>query len=67
MRRVFAAAPAGVGAFTINTAVDDVLADVAAGIDVINTSGAVLRLQYDGRFGDETQQNSASIKGSVPF
>ncbi len=43
----FAAAPAGVGQFTINTAVDDVLADVAAGIDVINTSGAVLRLQYE--------------------
>jgi uncharacterized protein with beta-barrel porin domain len=63
----FAAAPAGVGQFTINTAVDDVLADVAAGVDVINTSGAVLRLQYDGRFGEETQQNSASIKGSVPF
>jgi hypothetical protein len=47
--------------------VDDVLADVAAGIDVINAKGAVLRLQYDGRFGEETQQNSASIKGSVPF
>ncbi len=67
LRAGFAAAPAGIGAFTINTAVDDVLADVAAGIDVINAKGAVLRLQYDGRFGEETQQNSASIKGSVPF
>lgn len=67
LRAGFAAAPAGIGAFTINTAADNVLADVAAGIDVINAKGAVLRLQYDGRFGEETQQNSASIKGSVPF
>jgi hypothetical protein len=34
---------------------------------VINLDGAVPRLQYDGRFGEETQPNSASIKGSVPF
>jgi hypothetical protein len=32
----------------------------------LQTKGAVLRLQYDGRFGEETQQNS-SIKGSVQF
>lgn len=63
----FAAAPAGTGAFVIGTALDDVLADVSAGFDLINTQGAVLRLQYDGRFGDETTQNSASVKGSVAF
>jgi uncharacterized protein with beta-barrel porin domain len=63
----FEAAPAdGVG-FATNTAVDEVLADVSAGFDIINNGGAVLRLQYDGRFGDETSQNGASIKGSVPF
>jgi hypothetical protein len=43
------------------------LANVSAGFDVINLDGAVPRLQYDGRFGEETQPNSASIKGSVPF
>jgi len=63
----FAAAPSGVGTFTISTAYDDLLADVSAGFDVINAGGAALRLQYDGRFGNETVQNSASIKGSVPF
>lgn len=63
----FAAAPAGTNPFTIRTALDDVLADVSAGFDLINTRGAVLRLQYDGRFGEETAQNSASVKGSVPF
>ena len=63
----FASAPVGLAAFTINTEIDDVLADVSAGVDVINVKGAALRLQYDGRFGDDTQQNSGSIKGSVPF
>lgn len=63
----FIEAPAGANPFTIFTAVDDVLADVSAGFDLINTQGAALRLQYDGRFGEETAQNSASVKGSVPF
>ncbi|WP_171946426.1 autotransporter outer membrane beta-barrel domain-containing protein [Hyphomicrobium sp. CS1GBMeth3] len=63
----FATAPAGVGPFTIATALDDVLADVSAGVDLINAGGAVLRVQYDGRFGEDTAQNSASLKGSVPF
>jgi uncharacterized protein with beta-barrel porin domain len=60
-------APQGVSPFTISTKVDQVLADVAAGVDVINASGAVLRVQYDGKFAQNTQLNSVSLKGSVPF
>jgi hypothetical protein len=60
-------APQGVSPFTINTKLDQVLADVSAGVDVINTAGAVMRIQYDGRFAQDTQQNSVSLKGSVPF
>ncbi len=63
----FADAPQGVSPFSISTKFDRVLADLSAGVDVINTAGAVMRLQYDGRFGQETQQNSISLKGSVPF
>lgn len=63
----FAAAGPGNAGFTINTALDEVLADVSAGFDIINTDGAVLRLQYDGRFGEETSQNGASVRGSIPF
>jgi hypothetical protein len=33
---------------------------------VINASGAVLRVQYDGKFAQDTQLNSVSLKGSVP-
>ena len=60
-------APQGVSPFTIRTKLDQVLADVGAGVDVINTAGAVLRVQYDGKFAQDTQQNSVSLKGSVPF
>lgn len=63
----FLDAPQGIGPFTINTKLDQVLADVSTGLDVINASGIVMRLQYDGRFAQETQQNSVSLKGSVPF
>lgn len=36
----FAAAPASNGAFAIYTTIDDVLADVSAGFDIINNGGA---------------------------
>ena len=61
----FAAAP--VGFFKTKTALDEVLADLSAGVEVITRDGSAIRLQYDGRFGSDTQQNSASVKGSVPF
>ena len=51
----------------IATRFDQTLAELSAGVDVINATGAVLRLQYDGRFGENTQQNSVSVKGSAPF
>ena len=60
-------APQGVSPFTIRTKLDQVLADVGAGVDIINTAGAVLRIQYDGKFAQVTQQNSVSLKGSAPF
>ena len=63
----FLDAPQGISPFTIKTKLDQVLADVGAGVDVINTAGAVLRVQYDGKFAQNTQQNSVSLKGSVPF
>lgn len=62
----FADAPGAPG-FQIVTHVDDVLFDISAGVDVIGVDGAVLRAQYDGRFGSTLSQNSVSLKGSVPF
>jgi hypothetical protein len=34
---------------------------------VIEVSGVVIRLRYDGRFAQDLQQSSVSAKGSVPF
>lgn len=63
----FAGAPLGGPGFYIVTDVDDVLFDISAGVDVIGGDGAVLKVQYDGRFGSTLSQNSVSLKGSVPF
>lgn len=63
----FAGAPAGVAPFAVATEVDDVVADVGAGVDLFSPSGMVLRLQYDGRFGEETREHGGTAKFSVPF
>lgn len=63
----FAAVPAAIPGFETVTKMDDVLLDVSAGVDVIDTAGVAMRVQYDGRFGSDTSQNSVSLKGSVPF
>jgi outer membrane autotransporter protein len=62
----FADAP-DVSPFTVATKLDTVLADLSAGIDVINNGGAVLRLQYDGHYAEDTQISSIAIKASAPF
>lgn len=61
----FGAAP-GSG-FVVATALDDVLAEVNAGFDLISAGGGVLRLEGDGRFGDKSESYGASLKGSLPF
>ena len=40
----FEGAPGGVGPFRIRTATDDVLGNVAAGVDILDPNGGVLRL-----------------------
>lgn len=63
----FADAPAGVAGFAIVSEVDDIVADIGAGVDFISGAGTVLRLQYDGRFGETTEQHGGTAKISVPF
>ena len=60
-------APQGLSAFAVSTKIDQVLADLSTGVDVINATGIVMRLQYEGRFAQDLQQNSVNLKGSVPF
>ena len=63
----FESAPAGVGPFTINTKLDDVMGLVSAGVDVITGNDSVLRFSYDAQLGETTQIQSVGIKGSAKF
>lgn len=62
----FVEAP-GIAPFSINSKFDQVMADVSAGVDVINKAGATLKVQYDGRFGETMQQNAVSLKASATY
>ncbi len=46
---------------------DEVEADVAAGLEMINAQDSTLRLYYDGHFGDTIQVQIVGLKGSVKF
>jgi hypothetical protein len=59
--------PPGTGGFAIETTIDDLVADLGLGVDFISGSGSVLRVQYDGRYGDQTELHGGSAKISVPF
>jgi outer membrane autotransporter protein len=63
----FTGSPAGVAPFTIPTKMDTLLAEVSAGIDIQTAAGAMIRLSYDGRLGEYTQQHGFGLKGSIPF
>lgn len=56
-----------VGPFAIQAQMDEVQADVAAGLEMINAEDSALRLYYDGHFGDTVQVQSVGLKGSTKF
>ena len=57
----------GIAPFAITSSVDNAVADLAAGADLIGRDGMVLRLQYDGRFGEDAGQHGGTAKLPVPF
>jgi uncharacterized protein with beta-barrel porin domain len=63
----FAGTPDGVDPFTILAEMDQVQADVAAGVEMINVEGSALRFYYDGHFGDTVEIHSVGLKGSAAF
>lgn len=63
----FAADTAGIDSFTITTATDDMLWNVAAGLDVLSMDGKTLQLFYQGNFGNKTSDNLGGIKYSINF
>jgi len=63
----FQGVPPGTGGFEIATTIDDLVADLGPDVDFLSESGTMLRVQYDGQFGDQTEQHGGSAKLSVPF
>ena len=63
----FADAGVSTAPFSIMTQIDDVVADAAAGIDFIDVAGTVLRIQYDGHFGELSTQHGGTAKLSFAF
>ncbi|MCP4244175.1 MAG: autotransporter outer membrane beta-barrel domain-containing protein, partial [bacterium] len=57
----------GVQPFVTRGETDDLFVDVAGGVDVLSGDGTVLRLFYDGHFGDDTEIHTAGIKASIKF
>jgi uncharacterized protein YhjY with autotransporter beta-barrel domain len=63
----FASAPAGVGPFDVTGEFDQVAADVEAGLYVLMTSGVNFKLNYEGRYGEDSQQHGGSVKVTAPY
>jgi uncharacterized protein with beta-barrel porin domain len=63
----FQGSPAGLAPFTVNSPLDQTLAEVSAGFDVWQGNDFSLRLSYDGRFGSHTTQNGGALQWRAAF
>ncbi|OWJ68741.1 hypothetical protein BWR60_03065 [Inquilinus limosus] len=63
----FTGAPSGTGSFDTSLPIDDVVARIGAGVQLLTTAGMDIRLQYDGEFSDRTSSNAGSLKAILPF
>jgi hypothetical protein len=63
----FLSAPAGITPFTIASRFDNMYLDVAAGLDVLTVNGLEIKLNYDGRFSDNSEMHGGSLKASAKF
>jgi uncharacterized protein with beta-barrel porin domain len=63
----FIGAPAGIPNFVTQAQIDNAMGNVGAGLDLVWTNGTTIKAQYDGLYGEDTQQHSFSAKASVNF
>jgi outer membrane autotransporter protein len=63
----FLGGPAGIANFETLAQVEQAMANVGAGLDMLWADGTAIRAQYDGLFGGDTQQHSFGAKASVRF
>ena len=55
------------GTFSTASTNDPVTLDLAAGVDILNTSAYSLKLSYDGRYGSTTKTHTAGFKAALQF
>ena len=65
VRAAFAAAP--VASFTTKGEIDDVLGNVSAGVSFIGARRGFLSFSYDGHFGENLEEHSASGRAGMRF
>jgi outer membrane autotransporter protein len=63
----FADAGGGITPFRTNGEIDNVLGTVSAGITLLGVRRGTLTLSYDGSFGEDLEEHSASAKASWRF
>lgn len=63
----FIGAPAGIPNFTTSAQIDNAMGNVGAGLDLVWSDGTTIKAQYDGLFGEDTQQHSFGAKAIVKF
>jgi hypothetical protein len=63
----FTGAPSGTGSFDTSLPIDDVVARIGAGVQVLTAAGVDFRFQYDGEFSDRVSSNAGSLKAIMPF
>ena len=63
----FEGTPAGVAPFAVASNIDQVLGIVSVGVDALSDGGTVLKLAYDGRYGDTIRDSTFTVRGSVTY
>ncbi|MFM8745515.1 MAG: autotransporter-associated beta strand repeat-containing protein [Aestuariivirga sp.] len=63
----YAAGPADVAAYEARSELDQVMADVSAGIDVFAANGVSGRIYYDGSFGETIQSHAGGLTARLEF
>lgn len=58
----FLDAPGGTPSFMTETEMDNVLAEISVGLDVLAVENLNVRLSYDGMFGENTQSNAGTLR-----
>lgn len=63
----FRSAPAGTSGFATDEAMDQLVANISAGMDVIAPGGTSLRFFYEGMLGETTHSNGGGLRAAIKF